>query len=114
CDAVTSGFLVRNVVDVRRAFEEQMRVVRPGGRVVCLDTSPVPCNMLRPFVLFHLNILIPFLGYLITRQRDAYKYLPRSTLNFMAGVGLKDVTFRRFMFGNIALHWGVRPEENGP
>lgn len=121
-DAVTSGFLARNVIDVGRAFEEQMRVVRPGGRVVCLDTSPVPHNMLRPLVLFHLNILIPFLGFLITRQRDAYKYLPSSTHAFkdpevlaeiMSGVGLKDVTFQSFMFGNIALHWGVRPREDG-
>jgi demethylmenaquinone methyltransferase/2-methoxy-6-polyprenyl-1,4-benzoquinol methylase len=117
-DAVTSGYLVRNVIDVRQAFEEQMRVVRPGGRVVCLDTSPVPFNALRPFILFHLKVIIPLLGSLVTRNRGAYTYLPESTQAFMApdhlasimsNVGLKDVSYRRFMFGTMAAHTGLRP-----
>jgi demethylmenaquinone methyltransferase/2-methoxy-6-polyprenyl-1,4-benzoquinol methylase len=117
-DAVTSGYLVRNVIDARQAFEEQMRVVRPGGRVVCLDTSPVPLNALRPFILFHLKVMIPLLGYLVTRNREAYIYLPESTQAFMTpdrlaaimrSVGLKDVSYRRFMLGTIAVHTGLRP-----
>ena len=39
-DAVTSGYLIRNVTDIRRAFTEQVRTVKPGSRVVCLETSP--------------------------------------------------------------------------
>ncbi|MEJ2751637.1 MAG: class I SAM-dependent methyltransferase [Chloroflexota bacterium] len=39
-DAVTSGFLMRNVIDVHKAFSEQMRVLKPGGRVVVLESSP--------------------------------------------------------------------------
>ena len=39
-DSVTSGYLIRNVVDIEQAFAEQFRVLRPGGRLVCLDTSP--------------------------------------------------------------------------
>lgn len=118
-DAVTSGYLVRNVIDARQAFEEQMRVVRPGGRVVCLDTSPVPRSTLRPLVLFHLKVVIPFLGYLLTRNRDAYMYLPESTQAFMTpdqlasimrDVGLKDVSYRRFMLGTMAVHAGLRPD----
>ena len=58
-DAVTSAYLVRNVTDPGRAFEEQVRVIKPGGRVVCLDTSPPPGNMLTPLVLFHLRVVIP-------------------------------------------------------
>ena len=45
-DAVSSGFLLRNVVDVAGALREQRRVVRPGGHVVCLETSPPPDNFL--------------------------------------------------------------------
>ncbi len=117
-DTVTSGFLMRNVPDVRSAFGEQVRVVKPGGRVVCLDTSPVPHNISWPFAMFHLRIFIPFLGFIITGKKAAYKYLSESTLNFigpdklcgiMEGEGLEQVEFRRFMFGNIALHWGTRP-----
>jgi demethylmenaquinone methyltransferase/2-methoxy-6-polyprenyl-1,4-benzoquinol methylase len=117
-DAVTSGFLIRNVLDVRSAFREQVRVVKPGGRVVCLDTSPTRRNISWPFAMFHLKILIPFLGIMITGKKKAYKYLSASTLDFiepgvlseiMKGEGLEKVGFRRFMFGNIALHWGTRP-----
>ena len=117
-DGVTSGYLIRNVIDARQAFKEQMRVVRPGGRVVCLDTSPVPRSALRPFVLFHLKVVIPLLGYLLTRNRDAYIYLPESTQAFMTpdqlasimrNVGLKDVSYRRFMLGTMAVHTGLRP-----
>lgn len=119
-DSVTSGYLARNVPEVKRMFEEQVRVVKPGGKVVCLDTSPAPENILRPLILFHLRVVIPLLGYLITHNAAAYRYLPESTQAFMepevlAGVmksaGLKDVSYRRFMFGTMAVHWGIRPEE---
>jgi demethylmenaquinone methyltransferase/2-methoxy-6-polyprenyl-1,4-benzoquinol methylase len=119
-DAVTSGYLVRNVTDVHQALKEQMRVVKPGGRVVCLETSPANRNALRPLVLFYLKFVIPLLGHLIARNRAAYIYLPKSTQKFMTpdqlavimeGVGLKGVSYRRFMMGTMAVHVGVRPEE---
>lgn len=116
-DAVTSGFLMRNVADVRRAFAEQARVVRAGGRVVCLDTSPPPRNVLRPFIRFHMHTVIPALGRLLSGQADAYTYLPDSTEGFftaeqlqaaMRDAGLRDVHFRRLMFGTIAIHVGAK------
>jgi demethylmenaquinone methyltransferase / 2-methoxy-6-polyprenyl-1,4-benzoquinol methylase len=64
-DAVTSGYLMRNVVDVRQAWAEQYRVLKPGGRVVCLDTTPPSQNWLRPFINFHLHVVIPTLGRLL-------------------------------------------------
>jgi demethylmenaquinone methyltransferase/2-methoxy-6-polyprenyl-1,4-benzoquinol methylase len=100
-------------------FEEQMRVVKPGGRVVCLETSPAQRNPLRPLVLFHLKVVIPLLGYLIARNRAAYMYLPQSTQAFktprqlaliMESIGLKDVSYHRFMLGTMAVHVGVRPQ----
>ena len=60
--AVASGFLMRNVEDIQRAFAEQHRVLKPGGRVVCLDTSPPPNNVLKPLVMFHFRAVIPTLG----------------------------------------------------
>ncbi|MBN2060623.1 MAG: ubiquinone/menaquinone biosynthesis methyltransferase [Deltaproteobacteria bacterium] len=120
-DAVVSGFLIRNVANRLLAFSEQVRVIRPGGRVVCLDTTPVPRNILTPFILFYLKVWIPCLGRLITGEKDAYHYLSGSTMSFMgpdklAGLmkeaGLINVGFKRFMFGTIAVHWGEKPVLN--
>jgi demethylmenaquinone methyltransferase/2-methoxy-6-polyprenyl-1,4-benzoquinol methylase len=117
-DAVTSGFLMRNVIDVPGAFREQMRVTRPGGRVVVLESSPPKKNVLRPFILAHLNFVIPTLGRLISGNGDAYRYLPDSTQQFkdpdtlaaiMGKVGLTGVSYKLFMFGTIAIHVGEKP-----
>ncbi len=118
-DAVTSAYLMRNVIDVPRAFAEQLRVVKPGGRVVCLDTSPPPRNLLRPFILLYFRFAIPTLGRLIARDPSAYQYLPESTQAFktpeelaaiMRAAGLQQVSYRRFMFGTMAVHVGTRPQ----
>ncbi|MEM9773563.1 MAG: ubiquinone/menaquinone biosynthesis methyltransferase, partial [Chloroflexota bacterium] len=81
-DAVTSGFLMRNVIDVEGAFKEQMRVTKPGGRVVVLETSPPKDNLLKPFILIHLNYILPTMGRLIAGSSEAYTYLPDSTKMF--------------------------------
>lgn len=116
-DAVTSGYLMRNVVDVRRAWAEQYRVLKPGGRVVCLDTTPPPRNLVRPFIQFHLHVVIPTLGRLIAGASEAYTYLPDSTEGFLPAerlaerlseAGFKDVGFRRLMLGAMAIHWGTK------
>ena len=118
-DAVTSGYLLRNVGDISGALREQLRVVRPGGRIVALDTTPPPSNWLRPLIHFHLRTVVPLLGRLVAGDAAAYNYLPASTEAFynpnelariMATAGLVDVGFRTFMFGTVAVHVGRRPE----
>jgi len=121
-DAVTSGYLIRNVTDPEAAFREQLRVLSPGGRAVCLDTSPPPPSPLWPFILLYLRRVIPLLGRVVAGAGDAYTYLTRSTESFkdpgeLAGImgraGLVDVRYRLFMFGTMAVHAGRRPEEGG-
>jgi demethylmenaquinone methyltransferase/2-methoxy-6-polyprenyl-1,4-benzoquinol methylase len=116
-NAVTSGFLMRNVIDPEKAFREQMRVTKPGGRVVVLESSPPKKNILRPFILIHLNYVIPTLGKIITGESDAYRYLPESTQGFkspealadlMREVGFVDVSYKMFMFGTVAVHVGQK------
>ena len=118
-DAVTSGFLMRNVIDVAGAFREQWRVTRPGGRVVVLESSPPKDNLLKPFIKLHLNTVITTLGRLITGEADAYRYLPDSTQGFqgpdelaatMRAAGFVDVGYRLFMFGTIAVHVGTKAD----
>jgi demethylmenaquinone methyltransferase / 2-methoxy-6-polyprenyl-1,4-benzoquinol methylase len=117
-DAVTSGFLMRNVIDVAGGFREQLRVTRPGGRVVVLESSPPKKNLLRPFIRLHLNYVIPTLGRIISGESDAYHYLPDSTQQFqepealagvMRQVGFNNVTYELFMFGTVAVHTGQKP-----
>jgi demethylmenaquinone methyltransferase/2-methoxy-6-polyprenyl-1,4-benzoquinol methylase len=116
-DAVVSGFLMRNVLDVRQALHEQYRVLNSRGRIVILDTTHPPRNLLTPFLWLHLHLVIPLLGTLITGQREAYTYLPDSTEKFlyaeqlasvMQEAGFRNVAFRRRMFGTIAIHWGEK------
>lgn len=115
--AVTSGYLMRNVIDVERAFSEQYRVLKPGGRVICLETSP-PRGVLKPFIVAYLKYGIPTLGKLVAGESSAYTYLPESTQAFrtpadlaavMEGAGFIDVRWKTFMLGTMAVHVGVKP-----
>jgi demethylmenaquinone methyltransferase/2-methoxy-6-polyprenyl-1,4-benzoquinol methylase len=114
-DAVVSGFLLRNVADLDGCLQEQYRVLKSGGRIVSLDTSPPPKSILAPLIHFHLHTVIPTVGRLLTGQKEAYIYLPDSTEGFLApealaerldAAGFRNVGFKRLMFGTVAIHWG--------
>jgi demethylmenaquinone methyltransferase/2-methoxy-6-polyprenyl-1,4-benzoquinol methylase len=118
-DVVTSGYLVRNVPDVAGAFREQLRVVKKGGRVVCLETCPPKNHLLKPLVGLYFKLVIPLLGGLVSGQWRAYRYLPASIQAFktpgeiagiMQSVGLAGVVTRRYMFDTVAILMGTRPE----
>ncbi len=116
-DALTSGFLMRNVIDLQKAIQEQYRVLKKGGRIVILDTTRPKKNILSPLIWLHMHFVIPTLGGLLTGVKDAYRYLPETTEGFvtaeemtarMAAVGFKKINFQRYMFGTIAIHWGEK------
>jgi demethylmenaquinone methyltransferase/2-methoxy-6-polyprenyl-1,4-benzoquinol methylase len=116
-DAVTSGFGVRNFIDREMAFREQLRVLKPGGRVVCLEISKPPKNVLRPFFTLYFNRFVPIVGGIISGERDAYTYLPQSVSEFltpdelkiiMQRAGLRDVTYQKLMLGTVAIHTGTK------
>jgi demethylmenaquinone methyltransferase/2-methoxy-6-polyprenyl-1,4-benzoquinol methylase len=116
-DAVCSGFLMRNVVDVPAAFAEQVRVLRPGGRLVCLEITMPTSRVVRTGFRAYFFRVVPLLGWLVSGQREAYTYLPESVLSFpdprnlarmMESAGLRDVRYQLAMFGTVALHWGTK------
>jgi demethylmenaquinone methyltransferase/2-methoxy-6-polyprenyl-1,4-benzoquinol methylase len=118
-DATASAFLMRNVTDVAQALREQLRVVRPGGRVVILDIPrPGDRTWHHRLSRVYFRRVVPVLGMMLAGHRDAYKYLPVSAESFltpdelasiMEKSGCAQVSYRLFMMGTVALHVGRRP-----
>ena len=113
----TSAWGLRNMPDLEGSLVEMVRVVKPGGRVVSLESMPLERGPLRPFIHLGLHHVVPLMGQLIGRDRAAYTYLPRSVDRFLTAqalartfeeVGLKDVSYLRLGFGAVAVHWGTK------
>jgi demethylmenaquinone methyltransferase/2-methoxy-6-polyprenyl-1,4-benzoquinol methylase len=92
-------------------------VVKPGGRVVCLEITWPTLPLFRQTFGLYFGRLVPFIGGLVSGQPDAYAYLPRSVAAFasarelatlMAGVSLRDGRYRRLALGAVALHVGTK------
>ena len=117
-DAATIAFGLRNLASFEDGFREMARVVRPGGRVVCLElTTPRP-KILGRFYTGVFGRMAPLVGRAFGR-REAYAYLPHSLDGFpsaeeladtMRGVGLANVKVRRLALGAVALHTGEVPQ----
>ena len=115
--AVTFGYLLRNVDDSLHVLKEVRRVLAPGGRVVCLDTTPPEKSFLYPFIRFYLRFGIPLLGRMLADDEAAYTYLTGSTMDFhdareladlFRQAGFREVGFKKFMMGTIGVHWGEK------
>jgi demethylmenaquinone methyltransferase/2-methoxy-6-polyprenyl-1,4-benzoquinol methylase len=115
-DCATTAFMIRNVADVGRAFAEIRRVVKPGGRVVCLELTQVPPSLWAPLFGLYFGRAVPLIGKLVAGDAAAYTYLPQSVAAFlppegvaaeMAGAGLHDVRWKRLGFGTVTLHIGT-------
>jgi demethylmenaquinone methyltransferase / 2-methoxy-6-polyprenyl-1,4-benzoquinol methylase len=113
-DAATVGFGVRNVDDLERGIGELRRVLRPGGRLAILEITQ-PKGVLAPFYRLWFDRVVPLLGRVLPGG-SAYTYLPASVRRFpgpdeLVGVvestGFRDVRYRTFAAGIVALHTGV-------
>lgn len=83
CDAISIAYGIRNVVNHSEAFKEFARILRSGGVVLILEFTPVKRHgIMGGIVDFYLDKVLPFIGGVISRRFDAYRYLPDSIEEF--------------------------------
>ncbi|GIW08101.1 MAG: demethylmenaquinone methyltransferase [Dehalococcoidia bacterium] len=119
-DGVTIGFGLRNIPDLRTAISEMARVVRPGGRVVCLELTRPLIPGIAPLFRLYFHHVVPLIGGLVSGSFAAYRYLPQSVDRFpdaealralFAECGLLFPDYEPLNFGTVAIHWGTKPPE---
>ncbi|WP_209122588.1 demethylmenaquinone methyltransferase [Alkalihalobacillus sp. BA299] len=116
-DYVTIGFGLRNVPDYMTVLKEMHRVLKPGGKVVCLETSQPTLIGFKQLYLFYFKFVMPMFGKLFAKSYDEYSWLQESTLNFPGKVelakmfrkaGFKDVEVKSYSGGVCAMHLGKK------
>jgi demethylmenaquinone methyltransferase / 2-methoxy-6-polyprenyl-1,4-benzoquinol methylase len=112
-DLYTIAFGLRNVTRIEAALAEARRVLKPGGRFMCLEFTPAIGPPLQPLYDYYSFHVVPRLGQIVTGDRDAYTYLVESIRGFprqgelaemIAAAGLDQVRYRNLMGGIAALH----------
>jgi len=112
-DAYTTAFCIRNVTRIERALSEAARVLKPGGRFLCLEFSTVTLPALEKIYDLYSFSVLPWLGQIVADDRDSYQYLAESIRRFpdqekfaamIADAGLAQVTCRNLSGGIAAIH----------
>ncbi|HTK10120.1 MAG TPA: ubiquinone/menaquinone biosynthesis methyltransferase [Ktedonobacteraceae bacterium] len=116
-DGCCSAFTVRNLTSIQQGFSEMLRVVRPGGRVVCLEISHPPGKIFGTLFYLYFYKLAPLFGTILGKAFEEYNYLPNSLTTFpkapqlkqiMKDVGWSDVRYYYLNGGIVAIHVGTK------
>ena len=114
-DVYTISFGIRNVTRIGDALKEALRVLRPGGRLMVLEFSQIPNDLLqKAYDLYSFNV-IPVMGQIVAGDRESYQYLVESIRKFpnqegfsamIRAAGFQQVSYRNLTMGVAALHSG--------
>ncbi|UHA76226.1 demethylmenaquinone methyltransferase [Paenibacillus sp. 481] len=116
-DYATIGFGLRNVPDLRQVLREMQRVVKPGGKVVCLDMSKPTWQPFKAIYYFYFKHVMPLAAKLIAKRYEQYKWLPESLVTYpdhkelaaiYREIGLIDVEAHPLFWGIAATHIGTK------
>jgi demethylmenaquinone methyltransferase / 2-methoxy-6-polyprenyl-1,4-benzoquinol methylase len=116
-DALTIAWGLRNLPDYQQGIREMARVLRPEGRMVILEMTPLQNETLRKAFNLYFHNVVPVIGGVISGDRDAYRYLPDSVGAFppadelagmMRAASLRNVRYKLVGGGTVALHIGIR------
>ena len=115
-DFYTIAFGIRNFTDIKKGLSEAKRVLKPGGKFICLEFSKVNNDILRKFYELYSFNIIPKIGDLITKDKDSYQYLVESIEKFpkqeefkkmIEEAGFHDVDYCNLSFGTCAIHVAI-------
>jgi demethylmenaquinone methyltransferase/2-methoxy-6-polyprenyl-1,4-benzoquinol methylase len=118
-DLITTAFGFRNLANYEAGLREIQRVLKPGGTIAILEFTEPPEGLWGDFYRWYFCSVLPRIGGLISGERSAYSYLPKSVARFfrprelaalMTSVGYQSVDYRVWTLGTVALHTGVRAE----
>lgn len=116
-DYVTIGFGLRNVPDYMQVLREMHRVVKPGGMVVCLETSQSEIPGYRQLFRFYFKYIMPIFGKIFAKSYKEYSWLQESANDFpgmkklaqmFKEAGLVNVSYKPFSGGAAAVHMGYK------
>ena len=116
-DAAMVGFGIRNVTHMRKGFEEMFRVLKPGGKMMCLEFSKPTLAPFRWLYDIYSFYIMPFLGELIVGSRQAYTHLPESIRMFplpdelsgmLTKIGFSQVSYRNLTNGIAVIHLAIK------